>query len=123
MQYGRQGPFEEITRRYAGMVFNVCLRVTKDKHDAADATQAVFLTLALHAKKGTEIKALGPWLQQVGTRLSLDLRRSKSRRKTREERHHHETTYRRNSLNGDALPPADMDEMKAVLNEELHKLP
>jgi RNA polymerase sigma factor (sigma-70 family) len=122
MRYGRQRPFEEITRRYAGMVYNVCLRVTKDKHDAEDATQAVFLTLALQAKRGVEIKALGPWLQQVAKRLSLDMRRSKKRRKTREERHHTEQTLRRNS-NGHSLPPADLEEVKTILHEELHKLP
>jgi RNA polymerase sigma factor (sigma-70 family) len=123
-QYGRERPFEEIVRRYAGMVYTVCFRVTKDKHDAEDATQAVFLTLALHAKKqGAEIKALGPWLQQVAKRLALDMRRSKHRRKNREERHHGEETTRRNNSNGNHLPPADMDEIKAVLHDELQKLP
>ncbi len=123
VQYGHQKPFEEIVRRYAGMVFNVCVRITKDKHEAEDATQAVFLTLALQAKRGTEIKALGPWLQQVAKRLSLDTRRSKKRRKTREERHHDEQTHRRESILGDALPEADLDELKTVLHEELQKLP
>ena len=123
-QYGRERPFEEIVRRYAGMVYTVCFRVTKDKHDAEDATQAVFLTLALHAKKqGAEIKALGPWLQQVAKRLALDMRRSKHRRKNREERHHDEETTRRSNSNGNHLPPADMDEIKAVLHDELQKLP
>ncbi len=110
-------------RRYAGMVFNVCFRITKDKHEAEDAVQAVFLTLALQAKRGTEIKALGPWLQQVAKRLALDSRRSKKRRKTREERHHSETTIRREQILGDALPSADMDELKTILHEELQKLP
>jgi RNA polymerase sigma factor (sigma-70 family) len=122
MQYGRQGPFEEIVRRYAGMVFNVCLRVTKDKHDAEDATQAVFLTLAIQARRGTQIKALGPWLQQVAKRLSLDLRRSKGRRKVREERHQIESVQRHNN-DGDSLPLADLDEIKIILHEELNKLP
>jgi RNA polymerase sigma factor (sigma-70 family) len=126
VQYGQQRPFEEIVRRYAGMVFNVCLRVTKDKHDAEDATQAVFLTLALQVKRGTEIKALGPWLQQVAKRLSLDMRRSKKRRKTREERHHEEQTLRRgidSNGNGEGLPAADLEEIKTILHEELNKLP
>jgi RNA polymerase sigma factor (sigma-70 family) len=123
IQYGNQKPFEEIVRRYAGMVFNVCFRVTKDKHEAEDATQAVFLTLALQARRGADIKALGPWLQQVAKRLSLDTRRSKKRRKTREERHHFEQTVRRESIINDALPSADMDELKTILHEELQKLP
>ena len=49
-QSGRQEPFEEIVRRYAGMVYNVSFRVTNNAHDAEDATQAVFLSLALQAK-------------------------------------------------------------------------
>jgi RNA polymerase sigma factor (sigma-70 family) len=123
IQYGHQEPFEEIVRRYAGMVFNVCYRITKDKHEAEDATQAVFLTLALQAKRGADIKALGPWLQQVAKRLALDTRRSKKRRQTREERHQLEQTSRRESLLDDALPSADLDELKTVLHEELQKLP
>jgi RNA polymerase sigma factor (sigma-70 family) len=123
MRYGRQRPFEEIVRRYAGMVYNTCLRVTKDKHDAEDAAQAVFLTLALQAKKGTDIKALGPWLQQVAKRLSLDLRRGKKRRSGREQRHQEEQSWRRECADGDALPSADLDEIKTVLQDELQKLP
>ncbi len=123
IQYGNQKPFEEIVRRYAGMVFNTCFRVTKDKHEAEDATQAVFLTLALQARRGADIKALGPWLQQVAKRLSLDTRRSKKRRKTREERHHAEQLVRRESILDDTLPSADMDELKTILHEELQKLP
>ena len=123
IQYGHQRPFEEIVRRYAGMVFNVCFRVTKDKHEAEDATQAVFLTLALQAKRGTDIKALGPWLQQVAKRLALDNRRSKKRRKTREERHHQETTFRRECIDDLAVPSADLDELKTILHEELQKMP
>ena len=121
--YGRQRPFEEITRRYAAMVFNVCFRVTKDKHDAEDATQAVFLTLAVQAKRGAEIKALGPWLQQVAKRLSLDARRGNKRRKTREERHQDEQERRRSAVDTAATPPADLDELKTILHEELQKLP
>ena len=77
---GRQEPFEEIVRRYAGMVYHVCLRVTRNNHDAEDATQAVFLTLAVQARQDKEIRYIGPWLQQVAHRLSLDLRKSKKRR-------------------------------------------
>jgi RNA polymerase sigma factor (sigma-70 family) len=121
IRYGRQRPFEEIVRRYAGMVFNVCFRVTKDKHDAEDAVQAVFLTLAVQAKRGADIKALGPWLQQVAKRLSLDVRRGKKRRKTREERHHDEQERRRSDQ--DPVPSADLDELKTILHEELQKLP
>ncbi len=123
IRYGRQRPFEEIVRRYAGMVFNTCFRVTKDKHDAEDATQAVFLTLAVQAKRGAEIKALGPWLQQVAKRLSLDVKRGQKRRKTREEKHQDEQSRRRTAIDEDALPSPDLEELKLILHEELQKLP
>ena len=84
VQSGRQEPFEEIVRRYAGMVFNVCLQILGNTHDAEDATQAVFLTLAVQAKTANGVKYLGPWLQRVAQRLSLDVKRSKNRRKARE---------------------------------------
>ena len=83
---GANAPFEEIVRRYAAMVYGVCLRVTGDKHDAEDATQAVFLSLALQAKTAREIKYIGPWLQKVAHRLALDVKKAKTRRKKREEK-------------------------------------
>jgi DNA-directed RNA polymerase specialized sigma24 family protein len=71
---GDQQAFEEIVRRYAGMVFGVCLRTTKNTHDAEDATQAVFLSLAAQCKTGDGVKYVGPWLQLVAMRVSLDLK-------------------------------------------------
>src|SRR6185295_13358855 len=68
------------------MVYGVCLRVTGDKHDAEDATQAVFLSLALQAKTSRQITYVGPWLQKVAHRLALDVKKSKTRRKRREEK-------------------------------------
>ena len=117
---GRQAAFEEIVRRYAGMVFHTCLQVTRSSHDAEDVTQAVFLTLAVQCKTDKPIHALGPWLQQVGHRLSLDLRKSKKRRQVREEKH--SVAY-----GGGTAPESsrqlDVDELKHLLNEELNNLP
>jgi len=120
-QTGQQEPFEEIVRRYAGMVFHTCYKITCNTHDAEDATQAVFLTLAVQAKTDKEIRCLGPWLQQVAHRLSLDLRKSKKRRDKREERHGEMT--RRMRENADSSGPATQEELKQLLTEELNKLP
>src|SRR5437773_12448873 len=68
------------------MVYGVALRVTGDKHDAEDATQAVFLSLALQAKTSREITYVGPWLQKVAHRIALDVKKAKTRRKRREEK-------------------------------------
>ena len=74
---GRDEAFAEVVRRYAGMVFAVCLRVAGNPHDAEDATQATFLTLAVQCQSGKSVRRLGPWLRQVATRAALDVRRAR----------------------------------------------
>jgi len=118
---GSQVPFEEVVRRYAGMVFNVCYQILKDSHDAEDATQAVFLALAVQAKTANGVKYIAPWLQKVAQRLSLDVRRSKTRRKAREERHS-QMRLQMGIENDPTLQPG-MDELKIILRDELDKLP
>ena len=142
---GSEEPYEEIVRRYAAMVYGVCLRITGDKHDAEDATQAVFLSLALQAKTAREITYVGPWLQKVAHRLALDVKKAKTRRKKREDkladiaRYHNGNGHPGHNGNGNgngqgsgffggkSLPnPADhpgTEELKAIMMEELNKLP
>lgn len=81
---GSPEAFAQIMRAYGAMVFNVCLKVTKDPADAEDASQATFLTLAVQLKTGATIRYLGPWLKKVAKRSSLDLVRSRKRRSRRE---------------------------------------
>jgi RNA polymerase sigma factor (sigma-70 family) len=117
---GQQQPFEEIVRRYAAMVFHVCFQVLKNRHDAEDATQAVFLTLAVQGKTNKEIRNIGPWLGQVAKRLSLDLRKARKRRLAREHRHGISNS---NGDNGLALGSGlDGQELRHILSEELNQL-
>ncbi len=118
---GDQAPFEEIVRRYAGMVYNVCYQVSRDSHEAEDATQAVFLTLAVRSKTAQKIQYLGPWLQRVAQRLSLDMKRSKKRRAAREVKHHDINVGRWEENN----QPHDlgMDELRGILRDEIDRLP
>ncbi len=119
---GQQQIFEEIVRRYAGLVFGVCLRTCRDAHDAEDATQAVFLALAVQCKSGNQIRHLPAWLRQVAKRTSLDVRKARKRREAREARRSAENNGIVND--GDDRPSAmDLQEIGHVLSEELAKLP
>ena len=126
--------FAEVVRRYAAMVFAVCLRVCGNAHDAEDATQAAFLTLAVQCKSGKPVKRLGPWLKQVATRAALDVRRARKRRDTHEQRHATQRTHevekihREQGRNGAAVPAAsssdlDLEKLTRVMGEEIAKLP
>jgi RNA polymerase sigma factor (sigma-70 family) len=117
---GRPEPFEAFMRRHASMVYATCLKVTRDPHDAEDATQATFLTLASKSRLNGEIRQPEAWLRKVAHRLSLDLIRSKKRRINRENL--------RSEMNSEAAPldshdHANKGEIKGILNEELAKLP
>jgi RNA polymerase sigma factor (sigma-70 family) len=124
---GSPAPFEELMRRYGAMVFNVCFKVTRDKHDAEDAMQATFLTLAVRARQTRKIEYLGPWLQKVGHRVALDISRSKRRRAAREQRHGELERLRQADApqlrREGASQGVLLDELKQALREELDKLP
>lgn len=132
---GSEQAFEEIVRRYAGMVFSVCLRACRNPHDAEDATQAVFLKLAAQCKTDRSVRKVGPWLQQVAKRTALDVRRSRRRREAREQRHGqmngNGNGHGNGNGNGDTLHPyangrsgeIDLESLNSALVEELGKLP
>ncbi|HTL28068.1 MAG TPA: sigma factor-like helix-turn-helix DNA-binding protein, partial [Tepidisphaeraceae bacterium] len=61
------------------------------------------------------------WLQRVGHRLSLDIRRSKKRRSARENKHHEMNRTRLGD--GNNTGQVDLDETKRILRDELDKLP
>ncbi len=127
---GDQNPFEEIVRRYGAMVYNVSYEVTSNRHDAEDATQAAFLSLAVQVRSGQQIVALGPWLQQVARRMALDINRSRRRRKAREEKHSTAWEGRMkdsaDSGSGNGQAPdraAGWEELRHIIQEEIDRMP
>jgi RNA polymerase sigma factor (sigma-70 family) len=112
--------FAQIMRAYGGMVYSVCFKVTKDAADAEDASQAVFLTLAVQCKTGAVIRYLGPWLKKVAKRTSLDLVRSRKRRTRRE------TVTAENRAEHYGVHPgtrSENGEIHQIIRAELDQLP
>lgn len=83
---GDQAAYEELVRRHAGMVYRVCRRLTGNVHDAEDAVQSVFATLAQRAGDLTNHRSLAGWLYSVGWHIASRERRSMVRRRRRELR-------------------------------------
>jgi RNA polymerase sigma factor (sigma-70 family) len=69
-----EAAFELLVWRHGGMVLNVCLRVLHRQHDAEDAFQATFLTLARKAGAISRRESLGGWLYKVAYRIALRAR-------------------------------------------------
>jgi RNA polymerase sigma factor (sigma-70 family) len=108
--------FAELVRRHGPVVLAACRRGTGNHHDANDAYQAVFLTLARRAASIQKPDLLGHWLYQVSVRVAWRARRAASRRRAHEV------------LTADvpepvAPPPSEFGDLGPVLDEELARLP
>lgn len=75
--------FTELVHRYAGLVFGVCLRVSKNQQDAEDIAQECFMELAKRA--GTIKTSLPAWLHSVARFKSINIARNEAIRRRHEE--------------------------------------
>jgi RND family efflux transporter MFP subunit len=106
--------FAELVRRHGPMVLAVCRRVAGHPDDAEDAFQAAFLVLARRADRVRLRGAVGAWLFGVARRTALAARRAAARRRAADAR----------ATPPDPVPPPGDDaELRAVLDEELARLP
>jgi RNA polymerase sigma factor (sigma-70 family) len=110
-----EAAFAALVRRHGAMVLGVCRRVLPHVHDAEDACQATFLVLARKSASIRKKDSLGCWLHGVAYRVASALKRDIARRRSREQ-----------PAVGDppvVLPDLAWREVRAVLDEELGRLP
>ena len=74
-----QAAFRTLVERYMPMVEGVCCRVLHDQRDVQDATQAVFVVLALKAKGLRARHGIATWLYKVARTVSIDVLRKNQR--------------------------------------------
>jgi len=115
-----EAAFAALVERYGPMVLGVCRRVLGNRHEAEDAFQATFLVLARKADSIARPERLANWLFGVARRAGLDARARAARRKAR-ERQVHAISRPEIKPAGDDQP--DRDELRAILDEELARLP
>jgi RNA polymerase sigma factor (sigma-70 family) len=105
---------ELVVRRHADAVWAACRRVSRSEADAEDAFQATFLVLA---RKAGSVRGAcaGGWLHRVAVNAALKVR-------VRERRGVSPTVETEHRL-ADAPTLAEQDELAAVVQEELARLP
>ena len=79
-----QGAFAEIVSRHGSMVYRVCFRKLVNRHDAEDASQAVFMALVKKSKCMKSKGSLIRWLYSVSRHTALFMARSRVHRLQRE---------------------------------------
>lgn len=114
-----QWAFAEIGRRYAGLVFNVCLRELGDSMLAEDASQAVFLLLAQKAPKLRKEGALAGWLFRTAQLVAYSCKRQEGQRKRKEAKIVHQLAAEQEARNNES---ALWEEMAPHLNTALARL-
>src|SRR5262245_40607704 len=111
-----EAAFTLLVERHGPMVQALCRRLLRDRHEADDACQAAFLVLARKARSVRKQESLASWLHGVAFRISLSLRRQRARRVRREQ-----------AASRPDVQAADDNltwrELRAVLDEELERLP
>ncbi|MFT3786102.1 MAG: sigma-70 family RNA polymerase sigma factor [Tepidisphaeraceae bacterium] len=115
---GRTEDFEQIVRRYGALVVTECRRVTRDTHDAEDAAQVVFLTLATAIRSGEQIERLGPWLTKVARRRAIKVIRTNGRGRRRDRK-----AGRSELQELDPALPIDAAHVSGILRDEIDRLP
>jgi RNA polymerase sigma factor (sigma-70 family) len=109
--------FTALVERHGPMVLGVCRRILGDPHDAEDAFQATFLILVRKARSIRVEGSVGRWLYGVARRVAA---RGKARTLRRESR---ETGCVEILVAPATIHPTDRDDLRAVLAQELGKLP
>ena len=82
-----------LYRQWGPVVYRRCLRVLKDRDEAQDATQQVFVQLLRHSERFTaDPSAAIAWMQSVATNVSLNRTRDGHRQSSKLEALHEDTT-------------------------------
>jgi RNA polymerase sigma factor (sigma-70 family) len=113
---GAEEAFTMLVRRHGPMVFGVCRRVLSNSHEAEDAFQTTFLVLARKASTIARRETLANWLYGVALRTARDARSRTLRRRAKEE-------HVNNLRVIHALDENPLEELPAILDEELARLP
>src|SRR5229473_1512167 len=111
-----ESAFASLMRRHGPMVFGVCRRVLPRVHDSEDVFQATFLLLARKAGSIRKQESVGSWLHGVAYRLAVAAKTQAARRQAHERR-------AANMGKTESRCDATWQELKAVLDEGLQRLP
>jgi RNA polymerase sigma-70 factor (ECF subfamily) len=80
--YANNVDFSELLKSHWGQVFRICLRITRNEHDAEDAAQDCFLRAFSHLHQFQGKAQISTWLCSIARNCSLMLLRN---RRTRQE--------------------------------------
>lgn len=82
-QAGDQAAFHELYREHVGRVYAVCLRLVRERGEAEERTQDVFVRAWERLKSFRGESAFGSWLHRLAVNVVLEEQRKRRRREIR----------------------------------------
>lgn len=81
LKTGDPSAFRELVEEHKNRVFNTCLGFLKNRHDAEDISQEVFIQVYESVQDFREEAQLSTWLYRIAVTKSLELIRYRKRKK------------------------------------------
>ncbi len=78
---GETGAFQTLVEQYQDRVINTCYGFVRDREDAKDIAQEVFIEIYQSLEKFREEAKLSTWIYRISVTKSLDFLRRKNRKK------------------------------------------
>ncbi len=76
---GSQPSWDRLVRRHETMIYNYCLRMTRNTSDARDLLQEVFLSVYRHLPSYRNEGQFKGWMMRIATNKTMDLLRQRQR--------------------------------------------
>jgi RNA polymerase sigma factor (sigma-70 family) len=114
--------FAALVERHGAVVFETCLTILRDEHEAEEAFQATFLVLVRKSRSLWVRESLSPWLHQVACRAAR-CARSAAVRRMAHERRAAEVNAERHGRGTPGLADDPAAELRGTLHEEIERLP
>lgn len=106
VQAGREAAFDELIRRKTAPLMQVVSRITRDREEARDIVQVVFLRVWERRHQFDSRWSPNTWIYRIGVNLAIDLVRS---RRNRDQAQGPLSAHLRSVPTGDVRPLADLE--------------
>ncbi len=74
---GEDKAFNKIALEYRDKIYSVCLRITKNEHDAFDASQETLIKIYFNLKKFNFKSSLATWIYRIAYNAAIDIVRKR----------------------------------------------
>jgi RNA polymerase sigma-70 factor (ECF subfamily) len=119
---GDMAAFEDIYRSFSSTVYTVALGITRDRSDAEEVTQDVFMKVYRNLKSFRFGSSLGTWIYRITVNTAINTYRRGAKRKALELPDGGEAAYTASDLGASPANEAGRREAAEIVNRILDRM-